>query len=279
MSQQNDLSIFPFNCGLENGFKPTPGIGRGRMVPFKGSSSKSSQSTVNKDNSAVVEDEGLSANESVASREGDALSNVRGSNVISDGSRQIQRSNVEINETDAGLVGGNVEAGGGTVNIETSDAEIAGEAFGAAKNIASESDKTLRGALADAFGFSQSTVDEAINAVTENSDDAFDFADETIFQALSSNKDVSDDAFEFSETALAEIGETNATFANTLDEALDFATISQRAANETSRAANTALSNKSQDAPSAVSKELQRNILIAVSIISVAMIISKLPKK
>jgi len=232
---------------------------------------------ITKDNSAVVEDSGINASDGSTALRDDAV--LAGGNAIQD---------------NLFGVGGNFEAGNeNTFIVENADAENAARVSEQAFDLAD-----------DAFDFGRSTVQEAFDANRFVSEDAFDFADEANYRSveavrelagrsidavkdvnlrsLDANLDVTEGAFDFADEvnyrALSEIGETNDTLADTLNDAFNFARVSQDAANQASQNANTVLAQKSQDAPSAISETLQKNVLIGLGILAATLIITRLPK-
>lgn len=233
-----------------------------------GSSSKASQSTTNKDNSSVGEDEFLNVS--------DGSAGARDEGVSINASGKKSRTTVELSQDDNA---GRVDVGDSNqINIQSVDGEITGQAFDFADEANYRSSLVSETALDDAFGFGTSTVQEAFDGLRDVSGEAFDTVEETAYQALQSNSGVTSEAFDFAdevnyrgfqfgESALDEVGESSRTIADALNDALGFAQTSQQSANDLSRVTNETLAMKSSDADSAVSSTLQRNILVGLAML------------
>jgi hypothetical protein len=202
---------------------------------------------------------------------------------VTDGSRGARdqgiiasSSNISKREEDNT---GRIDVGNSNeIFVQSVDSEITGQSF-----------EAIEQASRDAFDFGTATVNESIqgmeqatrDAIDSNAavtGDAFDLADRSTYEALQANAAVTGDAFgfadenayqayQFSDRALSEVGESNDTLSDTLNNAFQFAETSQRAANYLSRVTNEVISSKSSDADSAVSATLQKNILIGMALI------------
>jgi hypothetical protein len=210
-----------------------------RSTPHKGSKSRSSQSSTSKDNSSVGEDEFLNVTDGSRGARDQAI--VAGDDVYK--SEEDNTGRIDVGSSNE-------------ISVQSVDSEITGQSF-----------EAIEQASRDAFDFGTATVNESIqgmeqatrDAIDSNvavTGDAFDFADENAYQA-----------YQFSDRALSEVGESNDTLSDTLNNAFQFAETSQRAANDLSRVTNEVISSKSSDADSAVSATLQKNILIGITLI------------
>lgn len=169
-----EFTEFPINSAQGNGFDPKPGIGcQPRFVPFGGGSkSKSSQSTVAKDNSAIVEDQGLNVTDgSRAARAEDEaiaigqLSQGKGSSVRLDlDKREIEDS--QVLEGNSRNVSGNMLGAGGNqslnnVTIEQLSDDVVRDVLDFGEVALRESFKTGSQGIEEAFASAMRSQDGA----------------------------------------------------------------------------------------------------------------------
>lgn len=146
LNRSHAEEMLPHNAGCEEGFRSLSTLSA-RPLPFGGGSkSSSSQSTSNKDNSAVVEDQGQSA---------------------SDGSRAARAEDEATSVSGGGNMVDNSEVSGGSVNAEKGAEVIGGGALAAGGNVdLQDSSLTIEtvsdDVLEDAFDFGSETVRESI---------------------------------------------------------------------------------------------------------------------
>lgn len=135
------------------------------------------QSTVTKDNSAVVESTGQSVSDGALAGRDDAQ--IAGGNAAKD-QAQIAGGNLTSgNDAVIGDVGNSA-----TVSIESVDSEVVSAAGELLSNVSE-----------DAFGFGVATVEETTRGVRDTALAGFDAVEEAAYQALQANRDVTDGAF------------------------------------------------------------------------------------
>ena len=155
----------PINSAISNGFACKPGFGaQPRFVAFSGgSSSKSSQATTNKDNSAIVEDQGMNVTDGSRGAQDEALiiqgggkksstsvNASRDERVFEDEAQILSGSSRNVSENLFGA-GGNLSLSNSQVHLETLSDQVVSDAFDFGTYAISESLKVGSAGLDDAY--------------------------------------------------------------------------------------------------------------------------------